>query len=109
MKQIELARLLNLDKSTVHNYVRQGRTPSADILERIAEIFGVSVDYLLGRDTSWLESLPPELRELLSNPNNRDILDVVAQLAKGGATADQIRTNLKSLVALKKALKEIGE
>jgi transcriptional regulator with XRE-family HTH domain len=109
LNQKELATRLGFTKSTITGYI-QGRVPKSDTLNRLADMFGVSVDYLLGRetDTAWLESLPPELRELVANPNNRDILDVVAQLAKGGATADEIRATLKAGIAVKNALREIG-
>ena len=49
MTQAALAELLGLDKSSVAKYETAGASPSAEILTRLADIFGVSADYLLGR------------------------------------------------------------
>lgn len=49
LTQIALAAKLNLDKSSIAKYESANVTPSPDILLKMASIFGVSVDYLLGR------------------------------------------------------------
>ncbi len=49
MKQKDLADKLGLNESTVSNYVN-GRVPGHEIVGRIADIFGVSTDYLYGRE-----------------------------------------------------------
>lgn len=49
--QLELSKLLNVQKSTVSMYERNKRTPSPDVLKKYAQIFDVSLDYLLGSDT----------------------------------------------------------
>lgn len=43
----ELARLLNVDISTISNYEHGRRHPNFDTLLQIADIFGVTVDDLL--------------------------------------------------------------
>lgn len=46
-----LASKLNLDKSTVASYETKGSKPSVDVLLKMSDIFGVSVDFLLtGKD-----------------------------------------------------------
>lgn len=47
--QEELGKLLNIQKSAISKYERGTVVPTADILLRLADIFGVSVDVLLGR------------------------------------------------------------
>ncbi len=47
-KQVELAKTLNVTKITVSRYCA-GRVPDATTLDRLAKLFGVSVDFLLGR------------------------------------------------------------
>jgi transcriptional regulator with XRE-family HTH domain len=50
LSQAELAQKLNVHQTAVSQW-ENGRTmPDVDSLKRIAEIFGVSVDVLLGRD-----------------------------------------------------------
>ena len=50
MTQTRLAQLLNITKSVVSYYERQERMPSPDVLIKLAGIFHVSVDYLMGID-----------------------------------------------------------
>ena len=50
IKQTELAEMLSLSSSaTISQYESNKRVPDAHILEKLASIFEVSVDYLLGR------------------------------------------------------------
>lgn len=48
MTQAELAKRLNVTKAVVSYYENQERSPSPDVLIKIATIFHVSTDYLLG-------------------------------------------------------------
>ena len=50
MTQTELAKRLNITKSVVSYYELQERTPSPDVLIKLATIFHVTTDYLLGID-----------------------------------------------------------
>ena len=50
MSQQDLANLLYVDRTTLAGYESGKREPSLHILIQIADIFDVSVDYLLGRD-----------------------------------------------------------
>ena len=48
--QVELARKLNVAKQTVSNWENDNIQPSIEMLIRLANIFSVSTDYLLGLD-----------------------------------------------------------
>ena len=50
MTQTELPRRLNITKSVVSYYELQERNPSPDTLIKLADIFHVTTDYLLGID-----------------------------------------------------------
>lgn len=50
MSQKQLARELNCSQSTVGYWESGERIPSFDKLQSIANFFGVTVDYLLGRE-----------------------------------------------------------
>ncbi len=50
MTQQELADMLWISKSSVSCYEQDTRFPSSEMLIRIANVFHVSVDYLLGRE-----------------------------------------------------------
>ena len=47
ISQKEMARLLNIKTSTYSNYENNYREPNADIIERIAKILDISIQYLL--------------------------------------------------------------
>lgn len=49
LTQAELAKLLSIGESTVSFYESGKRQPDYETLIRLAEVFNVSVDYLLGR------------------------------------------------------------
>lgn len=51
--QVEMAQKLNITKQTVSNWENENIMPSIEMLVRIAELFRVSTDYLLG-----LENIP---------------------------------------------------
>ena len=50
MSQQDLGKLLGVSKVSVSGYENGTRIPSLDILNGILDIFGVSADYLLGRE-----------------------------------------------------------
>ena len=53
LPQEQLARLLGVDRSTISSYESSMRQPSLGTLSRIADVFGVSTDYLLGRTNNF--------------------------------------------------------
>ena len=50
--QVQLAEKLNITKQTVSNWENENIQPSIEMLVRIAKLFRVSTDYLLGLDTT---------------------------------------------------------
>lgn len=50
LNQVELAKKLSVTKQTVSNWENDNIQPSIDMLERMADFFNVSTDYLLGRE-----------------------------------------------------------
>ena len=52
MTQAQVARRVGVTASMVSSYETDIRLPSYEVLIRLADLFAVSVDYLLGRDKS---------------------------------------------------------
>lgn len=48
--QVELAKKLNVSKQTVSNWENDNIQPSIEMLMKLAKVFNVSTDYLLGLD-----------------------------------------------------------
>ena len=49
--QVELAHRLGVSKQSVSNWESNNIQPSIELLEKIADLFGVTTDYLLGRES----------------------------------------------------------
>lgn len=50
--QVQLAEKLSISKQTVSNWENENIQPSIEMLVRIAKLFHVSTDYLLGLDNA---------------------------------------------------------
>lgn len=99
--QAEMAALLGVGRTTYTKYERGDIQMGADALEKLARIFGVSVDYLLGRDGAESEEARElwALREALRRDPERRIL---FSLAKDGGIED-VRRAVAIFDALKRA------
>ncbi|PED43035.1 transcriptional regulator [Bacillus thuringiensis] len=63
--QKELALTLKLSESTIGMYERNERQPDYDTLNRIANYFGVTTDFLLGRTNNYKKS---SSNDILNDP-----------------------------------------
>ena len=54
LKQSEVAERIKVTTSMVSSYETDIRLPSYEVMIRIADLFGVTVDYLLGREKTRL-------------------------------------------------------
>ncbi len=52
MNQVQLAKELNVTKQTVSNWENDNIQPSVNVLIKIADYFGVTTDYMLGRSSA---------------------------------------------------------
>lgn len=51
MSQVELAKALGVTKQSISNWENDNIQPSVEMLVKIAKVFSVSTDYLLGIDS----------------------------------------------------------
>ena len=49
LSQKELGKMVSVDKSTICLYESGGRQPNFKVMEKLADYFDVSLDYLIGR------------------------------------------------------------
>ncbi len=75
MYQSELAEKLNLAPSSISMYERGDRDPDTSTLSKIAEIFNVTTDYLLGR-TDIPDMLNEPIQIAASMKDGLDISDM---------------------------------
>jgi transcriptional regulator with XRE-family HTH domain len=63
--QKHMAELIGVQAATFSGYERGYRIPETKTVEKLGDLYGVSVDYLLGRDETWLDKdSPPDDIEL---------------------------------------------
>ena len=83
MSQFQLAKVLGIGTSTLGMYETNKRKPSPKVLERIADYFNVSVDYLMtgkekeGGETYYLNDETREIaQEIFENPDLKSLFDM---------------------------------
>lgn len=84
LTQEELAKIFNTGKASISHYESNRRMPDAITIEKFADFFNVSVDYLLGRtdmrnyellDKHW-EKVEPTLEDIMSKISlDKDLLE----------------------------------
>ena len=84
---------LGFSNSTYTTWKKRGTSPKVDDLAKIADYFGVSVDYLLGRESSAAGmELSPEEEELVlcyrsASADERTIVDLTLRKHRVTPTA----------------------
>lgn len=88
----QAAQVLGTNRGTISAWKKSGNPPTTDILVRIADAYGVSTDYLLGRTDDPTDYTNPDLLAELSGPQ-LDALDGDAKkaVALQRATAEDVR------------------
>lgn len=61
MSQADVAKCLKITRQAYNNYETGIREPSFEIINTLAELFGVTVDYLLGREEQNASPLDQQL------------------------------------------------
>jgi transcriptional regulator with XRE-family HTH domain len=82
----ELSDNIGINQSTLSRYETSGRHPKADNLERIADFFNVSTDYMLGK-TNFKEIEPSfnplKLKEIRGNRTYKEFSNIVIGITGG--------------------------
>jgi len=91
LSQNELAEKIGISKAQMSRYTAKGVQPSANVLLKLADVFSVSVDYILNGDTdnkalSYLShtEVIQQFKEVDKLPQNEreNIINVVAALLR---------------------------
>ena len=83
MTQADVANALGVSSVVYSRYETGARQPSAEVLIQMADIFGVTVDYLLGRqkiENSTLSSFEIQLIDASRNADERARQDALTVL-----------------------------
>jgi transcriptional regulator with XRE-family HTH domain len=74
LSQVELAARINVSKSQMIRYETKGVQPPADILNKLADVLGTSVDYLINGNTGEKAQAALKNTELLQKFKEVDTL-----------------------------------
>lgn len=96
MTQSELGELLNVTKVSVCCYEKGTRTPSLETLDDLSNIFGVKVDYFLGKDVPMVMEDTTEYAYYIS----KDELEFLKQLRRYKDLHDSIMQDPKRMIEL---------
>ena len=100
MTQAELASRLGISKSAVSMYERGNREPELDLLQAMADLFGVSVNVLLGRQDPELVNADPELTGYLEQLRDRPELRMLFSVTRN-ATKEDVEAAVRIIEALR--------
>jgi len=94
LTQEELAASLGISRASLSHYEKSRREPDAETLTKIADLFEVSIDYLVGRTSNAETTLDPEVRRFADELELSDdhLLDNFALTVDGRKlTAEEAR------------------
>ena len=77
LRQVDVAKMLGVTQTAYCNYENGFRSPDKETIKKLAEIFGVSTDYLLETDESHNENLYPPPR-IAQNVTRFPVIGTVA-------------------------------
>lgn len=108
LTQKELAERLNLTPKMISFYELEQRTPPSDIIIKLAKIFNVSTDYLLGNEPDDYDKIADPNLPKLNTKDKRDIGKILDSLVNDldgkGAVAfyngdEELDDETRSLIA----------
>jgi transcriptional regulator with XRE-family HTH domain len=101
LTQEELGKVVNVQKSAVSKYERGEIQPSQDVLIKMADILGCSIDYLLGRVMNPHLAIMEDLPEELKGEGIKSLV-VLKEAIETGLTAEEIEYALTLAYKMKK-------
>ncbi|MFB5267039.1 helix-turn-helix domain-containing protein [Paenibacillus enshidis] len=66
-KQEELAQILGITRAALSHYEKNRRKPDFDTLTKLANLFGVSIDYLIGRIPQTQIDMEPDVKQFIDH------------------------------------------
>lgn len=119
LSQIDVGRLLGMTSATISAYELGKREPDPSTLKKLADVYSVSVDYLLGRIMAgerreeyrvgeprvpdWVRNLPPHLQTKLSDQDwSRTFFRMMDTAALNNLSPEVLEAVIETLVEAKK-------
>jgi transcriptional regulator with XRE-family HTH domain len=94
----KLSKDTGIPQSLISVWKKSEQKPASDNLQKLADYFEVTTDYLLGNEKTPLVNNDEELTEYLEELRTRPELKMLFQLAKG-ATKEDVEKSVKIIEA----------
>ena len=111
----EAAKLLNMPYTTYVNYEKGLREPTSEVLIQMADFYGVTIDYLMGRsystnlvDISSTSDIIKKQADAAITPHQPKQRNIVKIAARNGAYEERILSD-EQLSALKAILSQMPD
>lgn len=82
MTQADVAKVLNLHRTSYTNYETDGSHPDPATLRILAELFEVTVDYLLGKDGEDIDLLQDNVTVVALSPEEKELVTSFRRLTE---------------------------
>ncbi|AZO96188.1 helix-turn-helix transcriptional regulator [Halocella sp. SP3-1] len=103
----DVAKAINVTKSTLSMYENNKRKPQSDILNNLADYFNCSIDYLMCKTDKRhgldKETLPPVIQELIKEFQIQDI-EALSYAKEKGLSAKDIKAIVDTFEQLRPIL-----
>lgn len=93
MTQAELAEIIGINSVTLARYESGDRNPKIDKLEKMAEVFNVSVDYLTGKSDINLTQDDIDMFDKINSLDGMELKKYIAELNSKGVSSGLDPTN----------------
>ncbi|HHQ0503846.1 TPA: helix-turn-helix domain-containing protein, partial [Listeria monocytogenes] len=94
MTQADLGSKLNISKVSISKYENGNQFPDTDTLKRIADIFNVSTDFLLGREEAIPQNLAFDDLRGLTEDDLKKVNNYIALIKKQRQELEEIEKEL---------------
>ena len=96
MSQEDLGKLLGVTKVSISGYENGTRVPSLDVLQGILDVFGVSADFLLGRELNVVGEDDSAVRMTLSTSD----IEIIREIRSNPVLFNSIACNPKRFFSM---------
>ena len=101
LKQIDIAEMLSCSQGVYSRYESGEREPPFDIMKKLAEIYGVTVDYLMGGALPETTTTPDSVPAQEKSPANDPLTEQIMAKART-MNEEELRQLLRIMDAVKK-------
>ncbi|GAB6988076.1 helix-turn-helix domain-containing protein [Paenibacillus pini] len=104
--QEELAQSIGTTRASLSHYEKNRRKPDFEILTKLADTFGVSIDYIIGRTNHPKTEMDSEVREFVDKLelSDRDLLERFNLTVDGRSLSEEEARRFIAFVRMERSM-----